>query len=58
MKILYDLIIALWAIAAEVSLFMVAILISSTFHINLLAATLIVALLLEIFLGRTGNNGK
>lgn len=49
MKILYDLIIALWAIAAAVSLFVVAILISSTFHINLLAATLIVALLLEIF---------
>lgn len=58
MKILYDLIIALWAIAAVVSLFVVAILISSTFHINLLAATLIVALLLEIFLGRTGNNEK
>ena len=58
MKILYNLIIALWAIAAAVSLFVVAILISSTFHIGLLAATLIVALLLEIFLGRTDNNGK
>lgn len=43
MKILYDLIIALWAIAAVVSLFVVAILISSAFHIDLLAAVLIVA---------------
>lgn len=58
MKILYNLIIALLAIVAAVSLLVVAILISSTFHINLLVATLIVALLLEIFLGRTGNNEK
>lgn len=50
MKILYDLIIALWAIAAVISLFVVAILISSAFHIDLLAAVLIVAfLLLKIF---------
>ena len=49
MKFLYDLIIALWAIAAAVSLFVIAILISSAFHIDLLAAVLIVALLLKIF---------
>lgn len=49
MKILYDLITALWAIALVISAFMTAILISSAFHIDLLAAVLIVALFLKIF---------
>ena len=50
MKILYDLIIALLAIAFTVSAaFITAILISSAFYIVLLAATLILDLLLKIF---------
>lgn len=49
MKILYDLITALWAIAIVISAFVVAILISSAFHIDLLAAVLIVAVFLMIF---------
>lgn len=48
MKILYDLIIALLAIALEVLLFMISILISSAFHIGILAAVLIVGLFLKI----------
>lgn len=48
MKILYDLIIALWAITLVVLLFMISILISSAFHIGILAAVLIVGLFLKI----------
>lgn len=48
MKILYDLIIALWAIALVVLLFMISILISSAFHIGILAAVLILGLFLKI----------
>lgn len=48
MKFLYDLIIVLWAIALVVLLFMVSILISSAFHIGILAAVLIVGLFLKI----------
>lgn len=48
MKILYDLIIALWAIALVALLFMISILISSAFHIGILAAVLIVGLFLKI----------
>lgn len=48
MKILYDLIIALWAIALVVLLFMISILISSAFHIGILAAVMIVGLFLKI----------
>lgn len=48
MKIIYGLIIALWAIALVVLLFMISILISSAFHIGILAAVLIVGLFLKI----------